>query len=91
MRFEWDDEKRIENLGKHGLDFIDAQLIFENETVTVSDDRFDYGENRFYTLGLLRGIVVVLSHTESDEILRVISFRKAGKDEEQIYFTQIRD
>ena len=91
MRFEWDEQKRIENLKKHGFDFDDAHLIFENETVTERDDRFDYSEERFYTFGILRGLVVVLSHTETDEVVRVISLRRAEKYEEQIYFTQTRD
>jgi len=91
MRFEWDDAKRTENLRKHGFDFVDAEWIFENETITDADARYDYPERRFYTIGLLQGTVVVLVHTETDEVIRVISLRKATSYEEHIYFSQIRD
>jgi len=91
MKFEWDEGKRVENLKKHRLDFADVSLVFENVTVTEKDDRFDYREQRYHTLGILRGIIVAVSHTESDDLVRVISLRKAEKYEEQIYFSQIPD
>ena len=53
------------------------------------DDRFDYGEYRFTTLGLLNGIVLLVAHTETDEIIRIISARKATKYEEKRYFAEI--
>lgn len=59
--------------------------------MTISDDRFDYGEDRFVTLGLLGGIVLAVVHTESDEAIRFISARKATKYEEESYFEQIAD
>lgn len=91
MTFEWDEKKRRENLKKHGLDFVDVWEIFENEVVTDNDRRFDYGEDRFYTPRILKGVVVVLSHTEDDDLIRVISFRRAEKYEEEIYFAQVRN
>ena len=91
MRFEWDDAKRRANLKRHGLDFEDGEKVFTGESVTVLDDRFDYGEGRFLTLGLLKGKLVAISHTEIDEVVRLISFRKASKNEEKIYFKEIRD
>lgn len=60
MRFEWDEEKRRINLRRHGLDFADAEQVFESEIVIALDDRFDYGEARFVTFGLLKGFVVAL-------------------------------
>ena len=60
-------------------------------TVTIPDDRFDYGEGRFVTFGLLEGRVVAIAHTEADEVIRVISVRKATKDEEGSYFKEIAD
>ncbi|MGI9065062.1 MAG: BrnT family toxin [Pyrinomonadaceae bacterium] len=65
--------------------------FFAGETVTDLDDRFDYGERRFLTLGLLKGKVVAITHTEIDEVVRLISLRKAFKNEEKIYFKEIRD
>ncbi len=44
MRFEWDEKKRLSNIRKHGIDFADVPSIFELDTVTVIDDRFEYGE-----------------------------------------------
>lgn len=57
--------------------------------MTVLDDRFDYGEARFVTLGLLNGIVLAVVHTETDDIIRIISARKATRYEEENYFQQI--
>ncbi len=90
-RFEWDEQKRIQNLKKHGLDFLDAYCVFDRETLTDIDDRYDYGETRFLTLGIIHGVVVVISHTEDDDSIRVISFRRADKYEQEIYFKAIRD
>jgi uncharacterized DUF497 family protein len=43
--------------------------VFAGATVTILDDRFDYGETRFVTLGLFRGRVVVIAHTETEEVI----------------------
>ena len=91
MRFTWSERKRALNIKDHGLDFIDAPLVFEGATYTFEDARFDYGEQRFETLGLLAGIPVSIIHTESDDEIRIISFRKATKREAAIYFHQIQD
>ena len=91
MLFEWDEEKRISNLLKHGFDFTDAETVFEGEIVTIDDDRFEYAEQRFVTLGLLNGKVVSIVHTERREKIRVISIRKASRDEERKYFKHIYD
>src|SRR5438132_14159358 len=55
MQCTWDEAKRRTNLRKHGLDFVDAPTVFIGPTFTFEDDRFAYGEQRFITLGLLRG------------------------------------
>src|SRR6266404_4328547 len=91
MRFEWDEAKRRSNIKRHGIDFVEVKKMFEGETATLLDDRYAYGETRFLTLGLLNGIVVAFSHTESDEAIRIISARKAHKNEEIIYFKEVRD
>jgi uncharacterized protein len=91
VRYEWDEAKRRSNIQKHGIDFIGIDLVFAGKTVTVLDDRFDYGENRFVTLGLLSGRVVVISHTETDDVIRIISVRRATKNEEISYFGTIAD
>jgi uncharacterized protein len=89
MRFEWDENKRLANIRKHGFDFVDVSSIFDSDTVTVEDDRYNYGEQRFVTFGLLQGRIIAVVHTEDDDLARVISVRKATKYEQQIYFDQI--
>lgn len=89
MKFEWDENKRRTNLQRHGIDFADADLVFESLTATTSDNRFDYGETRYLTYGLLRGEIVTVIHTETDDVIRVISFRKATKYEQEEYFKAI--
>ena len=89
MEFEWDEAKRKSNLRNHGIDFIGIEKVFEGETVTILDDRVDYGEERFVTFGLLEGRVVAIAHTETDEVIRIISVRKATKNEESSYFKEI--
>jgi uncharacterized DUF497 family protein len=91
MNFEWDENKRLINLQSRAIDFADVWRIFENETHTIVDDRFDYGEIRYLSLGLLFGEVVAVSHTETDEVTRIISVRKAEKYEQEKYFREIRD
>jgi uncharacterized protein len=89
MRFAWDETKRHANLRKHGLDFADAEAVFGGITFTMEDRRFDYEQRRFVTLRLLRAVVVVIVHTETASAIRVISMRKATRNEAIIYFENI--
>ena len=91
MRFEWHEAKRKVNIRKHGIDFIDAAEIFEGVIVTIEDERFDYGEPRYLSLGLMRGRVILVVHTEQEEVIRIISARKATKYEEARYYAEISD
>ncbi len=66
--------------------------MFDGNVVMVEDDRFNYGEQRFITLGLLRGRVVVIVHTEREnDCIRIVSTRRATKYEQQTYFEQLSD
>ena len=89
IRFNWSETKRASNLRVHGLDFADAERVFAGLTYTFEDDRFDYGEQRFVTLGLLDGLPVSLVHPETPHEIRVISFRKATLREARIYLDQV--
>ena len=91
MRVEWDENKRLANLKRHGFDFVGIEAVFENETRTVVDDRFDYGETRFVTFGLLEGRVIAVVHTDIDDGIRIISVRKATKNEQRKFFEKIRN
>lgn len=86
MKFEWDENKRKLNLAKHGIDFKDAQQIFDGITFTFQDERYNYGEDRYITVGVLRGTVVIAAHTESDDVIRLISIRKATKNEQKLFY-----
>jgi len=91
MRFTWNERKRGSNLRDHGFDFRDAPRVFEGPTFTFEDDRFAYAEQRFMTLGFLGGVVVSIVHTETPQVIRVISFRKATRREEAILFERLKD
>ena len=86
MRYSFDPVKRATNLRKHGLDLADARQIIEGAfSVTIEDQRYDYGEERFMTLGPLGGRLVVVITAESDDDVRVISMREATCDEKEGY------
>jgi len=89
MKFTWDEAKRKGNLAKHGLDFADARMVFSGPTFTFPDSRFDYGEERFVTMGLLDAEVVVIVHTETANEIRVISMRMGTANEQEIFFENI--
>ncbi|MDH3601600.1 MAG: BrnT family toxin [Candidatus Tectomicrobia bacterium] len=89
MRFIWHEPKRQDNLKKHGADFADAESVFSGPTFTFEDDREGYGEQRWVTLGLLGDKVMVIVHTETEDEIRVISMREAGKNEQLLFFTNL--
>lgn len=86
MNFTWHEIKRRTNLRDHGFNFADVPQAFEGPTSTFEDERYNYDEQRFITLGLLRGQVVVIAHTERNDTVRVISMRKGTKREPTFYF-----
>jgi uncharacterized protein len=81
MSFEWDDEKNEANQQKHGVDFVEAMLIFENDVMSVEDTRQNYGERRFRSIGLVDGNCFVVVHTQRGDTRRLISAWKGGSDE----------
>ena len=85
MKYEWDEAKDRKNFVKHGLSFEDAHHVFAGPCVTFEDDRFDYGEERLITLGLLAGRLVVIAHAPRDEGTRIISMRRGNRREQKIY------
>jgi uncharacterized DUF497 family protein len=89
MRFTWHEPKRQSTRQRRGLDFADAELVFAGPTFSFEDDRLDYGETRWVTLGVLRGKVVVIVHTESEDEIHVISMREADKDEQLLFFRNL--
>ncbi|MEY3136563.1 MAG: hypothetical protein RL580_295 [Pseudomonadota bacterium] len=89
MVFVWDPKKRLSNIRKHGIDFRDANRVFDGLTITAADRRGCYDEERFLTLGLLGAKVVCIAHTERDDQVRIISIREATRYETQRYFEEI--
>ncbi|MBA3632592.1 MAG: BrnT family toxin [Acidobacteria bacterium] len=92
MDFEWDEEKNRGNIRKRGFDFADAWEIFEAPMRTALDLREDYGEVRWKGIGFLGNrIVVVIFTYRSENIIRIISLRKALKHERKKFEEAIRN
>jgi uncharacterized protein len=87
--FEWDEDKNLLNQQKHGVDFLEAMLIFENDVVTVEDTRQDYGERRFRSIGLVNGRCFVVVHTQLGDSKRLISAWKGGTNERDNYRSHV--
>jgi len=81
MKISYDAAKRLKTLHQRGLDFADAEKVFGGRTFTTIDDRFDYGERRLRTFGLLDGRLVVVVWTPRDGTRHVISMRKCNERE----------
>lgn len=86
MEFEWDDDKRLANLSKHGVDFLDARLIWTRPVLDPADLRLVEGEWRPTALGLLEGeVIVAVVYTLKGDVLRLISARRARRNERKTY------
>ncbi len=89
LRFEWDESKNKENIKKHGVSFNEAQTVFFDENaVRFYDPDHSEDEDRFIMLGMsfkLRVLVVCHCYRKSDTVIRIISARKADKQEAKDY------
>lgn len=85
MAIVFDEEKRRKTLVERGLDFAAAGDVFDGPHLTIEDDRFDYGETRFFTIGFLGRRMVVVVWTPRDDDQRIISMRKANDREQEAY------
>lgn len=86
MKFEWDDDKNLINIKKHGLDFEDAKLLFKRTLWKFEDTRFNYGEIRIVGFGYVKSRLMNVIYTElKPDIIRIISFRRADTREELLY------
>lgn len=81
MLIEFDPSKRLKTLEERGIDFCDAPKVFKAIHFTAPDDRMDYGEPRFFTVGLLQERVVVVVWTTRGDARRIISMRYANERE----------
>ena len=92
MRFEWDEAKNQINIRKHGIDFNDIPEVFNHPMLAMRDDRADYGEERWISIGWIKILIGVVVYTErSRDVIRIISARKATKQEAQRYVERIEN
>ena len=90
LSFEWDEEKNAANIKNHGIDFLDAALIFEKPTMEAVDDRADYGEVRCIALGLSGETVLHVVYTwRSENVVRIISARRANRHDAEKYYRAV--
>jgi len=89
MRFEWDEDKNRRNLAKHKIGFETAKLVFEDPQMLSEQDRIVDGEERWQTFGAIMGLIVMVAHTwreeDGEEVIRLISARKASSRERRTY------
>lgn len=85
MHFEYNDQKREQNYDKHGVDLLEAALIFEGQTLTRVDDRRDYGKVRYISLGLVEDVPYVVIHTQRNGNTRLISAWRGGRKDYETY------
>ena len=90
IRFQWDQNKNLANIRKHKVSFEEAKSVFFDENARlISDPEHSFDEERFIILGFsskFRILVVVHTYKENDEIIRIISARKATKSESKYYY-----
>lgn len=90
LRFEWDPAKAASNKRKHGVSFETAALVFTDPYALVEQDRMENGEERWLTIGVVDGslmltVVHVIYEHEQIEIIRIISARRADHKERRHY------
>jgi len=92
MKLEWDEAKNRSNLRKHGFDFADAEELFRGALLIRPDTSQDYGEERWIGIGMIRGRVAFVAFAERpQDTIRIISLRKAEREERQQYEKALQD
>jgi uncharacterized protein len=87
MEFEWDTRAATRNLAKHGVSFHEAGTVFgDARAITYSDPDHSDEEDRFLTIGMSHSNrLLVVSHTDREERTRIISARRAVREERTVY------
>ena len=85
ITFEWDERKNRQNIEKHGISFRRAATIFNGRVLQWEDNRKDYGEERRIAIGLTEARILQVVYTLRNRNIRIISARKATKDERRKY------
>ena len=90
MQFEWDENKNSINIREHKIDFASMLTVFKGRMLIDYDDRHNYGEDRWIGIGLLHSIAVVVVFTEPrKDTIRIISARKANRNEQEKYYEKV--
>jgi hypothetical protein len=85
QKFEWNENKRIQNIKKHNIDFVDAMLVFDGRPV-VSYPSDKNGEKRWVTISVIHEIEITTVWTSRDKnLIRIISMRRARDEERRKY------
>jgi uncharacterized DUF497 family protein len=87
MRFDWDPRKAAADLRKHSVSFEEASTVFADDySLTGADPDHSVGEERFITFGMSQsGRLLVVSHTEQGDTIRIFSARRAMRSERKLY------
>jgi uncharacterized DUF497 family protein len=85
VKISYDPDKRAKTLAERGLDFDDAVRVFAGRTLTLPDERQDYGEIRYLTYGLLDDRMVAIVWTPRGETRHIISMRKCNAREKTLF------
>jgi uncharacterized protein len=91
MNFEWNEEKRLVNVTKDGVDFLDACKLFDGPFLTQEDSRRDYGETRHIAFGYVENRLIAVAFTKRKNLIRIISARKANGREKKEFEDTITD
>ena len=84
---EWDAQKAKANFAKHGVSFDEAKEAFGDASgFELLDDRFDYGEDRFILIAMVRGRCLTVVYSEEGDVCRLISARLSSREEQDAYF-----
>ncbi|MFN8493643.1 MAG: BrnT family toxin [Caldilineaceae bacterium] len=89
MEFAWDPQKALKNLRKHGVSFNEAATVFDDPlSITVADPEHSEDEDRYIIVGMSkRGRVIIVSHAERGDRIRIISARELDREEREAYET----
>lgn len=83
--FEWSDDKRLSNLEKHGIDFIDAKEIWQGPVMEFPSSQSGHDEERIIAIGQIEDRNIAVIYTKRGDNRRLISARKARKNEQENY------
>ena len=89
MKISYDPQKRADTLANRGLDFDDVPEVFAGDVYETEDNRRDYGEVRWLTVGFLNGRLVIVVWTQRGDTHHVISMRRCNERERKKYFREL--